>query len=63
MTTGGMLHAKFPRGSPLKDFMYSSAEPTLVCRVVSPLSFGPAKVKVKVVVAHMLVLVFVLDEN
>ena len=27
MTTGGMLHAKFPRGSPLKDFMYSSAEP------------------------------------
>ena len=36
MTTGGMLHAKLPRGSPLKDLMYSSAEPTLVCRVVSP---------------------------
>ena len=36
MTTGGMLHAKFPRGSPLKNFMYSSAEPTLVCTVVSP---------------------------
>ena len=35
MTTGGMLHTKFPHGSPLKDFMYSSAEPTLVCRVVS----------------------------
>ena len=36
MTIGGMLHAKLPRGSPLKNFMYSSAEPTLVCRVVSP---------------------------
>ena len=36
MTTGVRLHAKFPRGSPLKDFMYSSAEPTLVSRVVSP---------------------------
>ena len=36
MTTGGMLHAKLPRGSPLRDLMYSSAEPTLVCRVVSP---------------------------
>ena len=36
MTTGGKLHAKLPRGSPLRDFMYSSAEPTLVCRVVSP---------------------------
>ena len=36
MTIGGMLHAKFPRGSPLKNFLYSSAEPTLVCRVVSP---------------------------
>ena len=29
MTSGGRLHAKLPRGSPLKDFMYSSAEPTL----------------------------------
>ena len=36
MTTGGMLRAKLPRGSPRRDFMYSSAEPTLVCRVVSP---------------------------
>ena len=36
MTTGGRLHAKFPRGSPLRDFMHSPAEPTLVCRVVSP---------------------------
>ena len=36
MTIGGMLHAKLPRGSPLRNFMYSSAEPTLVCRVVSP---------------------------
>ena len=36
MTIGGMLHAKFPHGSPLRDFMCSSAEPTLVCRVVSP---------------------------
>ena len=36
MKTGGMLHAKLPRGSPLRDLMYSSAEPTLVCRVVSP---------------------------
>ena len=33
------LHAKFPRGSPLRHFMYSSAEPTLVCRVVSPRVF------------------------
>ena len=53
MTTGGMLHAKLPRGSPLRDLMYSSAEPTLVCRVVSPrvlyrtsLWLGRAKVKV-----------------
>ena len=29
MTIGGMLHAKLPRGSPLRDFMYSSAEPHL----------------------------------
>ena len=36
MPTGGMLHAKLPRGPPLRDFMYSSAVPTLVCRVVSP---------------------------
>ena len=36
MITGGMLHAKLPRGSPLRNLMYSSAEPTLVCRVVSP---------------------------
>ena len=36
MTTGGMLHAKLPRGSPRRDLMYSSAEPTLFCRVVSP---------------------------
>ena len=35
MTTGGKLHAKLPRGSPLRDFMYSSAEPTLVCHPVS----------------------------
>ena len=30
MITGGMLQAKFPRGSLLGDFMYSSAGPTLV---------------------------------
>ena len=29
MTSGGRLHAKLPRGSPLRNFMYSSAEPTL----------------------------------
>ena len=36
MITGGMLQAKFLRGSPVQDFTYSSAEPTLVCRVLSP---------------------------
>ena len=35
MTTGGMLHAKLPHGSPLREFIYSFAEPTLICRVVS----------------------------
>ena len=37
--TDGMLQVKFPRGFPLRDFMYSSAEPTLVCRVLSPRVF------------------------
>ena len=26
MTTGGMLHAKFPRGSPLRNLMYSDSD-------------------------------------
>ena len=33
---GGMLQVKFPRGAPLQDSMYGSAEPTLVCKVLSP---------------------------
>ena len=36
MIRGDMLQANLPCGSPLKVFMYSSAEPTLVCRVLSP---------------------------
>ena len=32
MMNGG----KLPPGSPLRDFMYSSAEPTLVCKFLSP---------------------------
>ena len=36
MIAGGMLRVKFPRGLPLKNCMYSSAEPTLVCKVLSP---------------------------
>ena len=36
MITGGMLLAKFPCGSLLGDFMYSSAGPTLVSKVLSP---------------------------
>ena len=31
MRHGGMLQVKFPCGSPLRDLMYSSAEPTLLC--------------------------------
>ena len=46
VTIGGMLQVKFPRGSPLQDSMYGSAEPTLVCKVLSPgLSLRRAKVK------------------
>ena len=60
MTTDGMLHAKFPRGSLLRDFMYSSAEPILVCRVVSPRVLyrtvvsdsDGRKWKVKVAISH-----------
>ena len=33
---GGMMQVKFPCGSHLKDLTYSPAEPTLVCRVLSP---------------------------
>ena len=29
-----MLHLKFPRSSPQRGFMYSSAAPTLVCNHV-----------------------------
>ena len=36
MITGGMSQAKFPRGSFLRNPMYTFAEPTLVCRVLSP---------------------------
>ena len=36
MITGGMLRVKFSRGLPLRHGMYSSAEPTLVCKVLSP---------------------------
>ena len=32
----GMLHVKFPRGSPLRNSICRSAEPTLVCRALSP---------------------------
>lgn len=37
MMNGGMLQGKLCPGSPLKNFTYNSAEPTLVCKVLSPL--------------------------
>ena len=36
MINGGVLEVKFRRGSPLRDFMYSFAATTLVCKVWSP---------------------------
>ena len=36
MMTGGMLQGKFPLGSSLGNYMCSFAEPTLVCKVLSP---------------------------
>ena len=39
MRPGSILQVKFPRGSPLEDFLHNSAEPTLVCKILSPRVF------------------------
>ena len=36
MMNGGMLHGKFFPGSPVRKFTYSSAQPALVCKLLSP---------------------------
>ena len=43
MINGGILHVKLLRGSPLRNFTYSSAQLSLVCKVIChPVSFtGP----------------------